>query len=144
MSFKTSRKIAAPPSDVFAAFEDPDRLAVWWGPAGFSNTFKTFEFKPGGNWSYLMHGPDEKDYPNESVIREIEPSSRIVIHHVSLPRYLLTVTLEPTDDGGTVVGWDQEFENPDVARGLKRIVEPANEQNLDRLTAEVSRLKSTK
>jgi uncharacterized protein YndB with AHSA1/START domain len=38
MTFQASRKIAAPPSSVFAAFEDSSRLAVWWGPAGFTNT----------------------------------------------------------------------------------------------------------
>ncbi len=137
MSFQTSREIAAPPSSVFAAFEDSARLQIWWGPAGFTNTFKTCEFKSGGKWSFVMHGPNGRDYPNESVFRDIEPSKRIVIQHVSKPRYLLTVTLDPTDNGGTFVRWDQEFENAKVASGIKHIVVPANEQNLDRLSAEV-------
>ena len=139
MTFRTSREIAAQPSSVFAAFENSARLEVWWGPAGFTNTFKTCEFKPGGKWSFVMYGPNGKDYPNESVFRDIEPSKRIVIHHVSQPRYLLTVTLEPTDSGGTLVRWEQEFENPKVASGVEHIVVPANEQNLDRLAAEVRR-----
>ena len=54
MTFQAARKIAAPPSSVFAAFEDSARVAVWWGPAGFTNTFKTYEFKPGGKWSFMM------------------------------------------------------------------------------------------
>lgn len=139
MSFRTSREIAAPPSSVFAAFENSARLAVWWGPAGFTNTFNTCEFKPGGKWSFLMHGPDGKNYPNESVFRDIEPSKRIVIHHVSPPRFLLTVTLEPADNGGTLVCWVQDFEDPKVASSVEHIVVPANEQNLDRLSAEVMR-----
>jgi uncharacterized protein YndB with AHSA1/START domain len=56
--------------------------AVWWGPAGFTNTFDTFEFKPGAKWSFSMHGPDGKSYPNENVVTEIEPPTRIIIHHV--------------------------------------------------------------
>ena len=60
-------------------------------------------------------------------------------HHVSQPRYLLTVTLEPTADSGTLVGWNQDFENPDVGRRMERILVPANEQLLDRLSAEVLR-----
>jgi uncharacterized protein YndB with AHSA1/START domain len=139
MSFQTSREIAAHPSSVFAAFEDSTRLEVWWGPAGFTNTFETCEFKPGGKWSFVMHGPNGKDYPNESVFRDIEPSKRIVIQHVSQPRYLLTVILEPTSSGGTLVRWEQEFESPKVASGIEHIVVPANEQNLDRLSAEVLR-----
>ncbi|MEX2116468.1 MAG: SRPBCC domain-containing protein [Bacteroidota bacterium] len=139
MTFRSSREIATNPASVFAAFEDSARLAVWWGPAGFTNTFRTCEFKPGGKWSFVMHGPDGKDYPNESVFRDVKPSEKIVIQHVSKPRYLLTVTLDPTDSGGTLVRWEQEFESPDVARGIQHIVAPANEQNLDRLSAEVLR-----
>ena len=139
MAFQATRKIAAPPSSVFAAFEDSARLAVWWGPAGFTNTFETYEFKPGGKWSFVMHGPDGKNFPNEIVVTEIEPPGRIVIDHVSQPRYLLTVTLEPTEDGGTRVGWNQEFENPEVGRRLEQILVPANEQVLDRLSEEVLR-----
>jgi uncharacterized protein YndB with AHSA1/START domain len=137
MTFQTTREIAASRSSVYAAFEDSARLAVWWGPSGFTNTFETCEFRPGGKWSYTMHGPDGRDYPNESVFRDIEPARRIVIHHVSKPRYLLTVELEPAEGDKTVVRWAQEFENPKVAKGLEHIVVPANEQNLDRLSAEV-------
>lgn len=139
MTFRTSREIAAPPSSVFAAFANSARLAAWWGPAGFTNTFAICEFTPGGQWSFVMHGPGGKNYPNESVFRDIEPSRTIVIQHVSKPRYLLTVALEPTAGGGTLVRWEQEFENPAVARGIEHIVVPANEQNLDRLSAEVLR-----
>ena len=139
MIFRTSREIAADPASVFAAFEDSARLATWWGPAGFTNTFAACEFEPGGQWSFVMHGPDGKDYPNESVFRDIEPAGRIVIQHVSPPRFLLTVVLEPTDNGGTLVRWEQEFENPKVAGGIEHIVVPANEQNLDQLSEEVLR-----
>jgi uncharacterized protein YndB with AHSA1/START domain len=143
MSFKTSREIAASPSSVFAAIENPDRLATWWGPADFSNTFHTCEFRPGGKWSYVMHGPTGKNYPNESVFREIEPNKRVVIQHVVQPHYVLTIVLEPTGNGGTIVHWDQEFENPKIAEGIAHIVVPANEENLDRLSAEVLRQAET-
>ena len=140
MTFRSSREIAAPPSKVFAAFEDPVRVALWWGPAGFSNAFETFEFAPDGKWSFVITGPDGKNYPNEIVVTDIEPDVRIGIHHVSPPRYLLTVTLEPSSDGGTLVTWNQEFENPDVGRRLERIVVPANEELLERLSSEVTRI----
>lgn len=117
-------------------------MARWWGPAGFTNTFHAREFKPGGRWSYVMQGPDGKEYRNESVFREIEPERRVVIHHVSLPRYVLTITLEATPRGSTLVRWEQDFENPKVAKGIEHIVVPANEENLDRLSAEVMRPRS--
>lgn len=139
MTFHASRTIAAPPSSVLAAFADRARLARWWGPSGFTNTFETFAFEPGGHWSLTMHGPDGKRYPSEIVVVQIEPPERLVLHHVSPPRYLLTVTLEPTADGGTLVGWHQEFENPDVGRRLEPVVTAANAQLLARLSSEVSR-----
>jgi uncharacterized protein YndB with AHSA1/START domain len=136
---KTTRKMAAAPASVFAAFEDSDRLAAWWGPAGFTNTFSRFEFKVGGKWELVMHGPDGKDYPNELIIREIDSPRKFVIYHISQPHYLLTVTFEPAADGGTLVGWNQDFENEVFARNMEKMLLPANEQLLDKLSAEALR-----
>jgi uncharacterized protein YndB with AHSA1/START domain len=137
MTFSTSREIPATIDQVFAAFNDPERLARWWGPAGFTNTFKVCELKPGGQWSYIMHGPNGKNFPNESVFEEIS-SRKIVIQHVSEPKYRLTLDLAPSA-AGTVVSWSQAFERSEVAKRIEHIVVPANEQNLDRLSAEVLR-----
>src|SRR5580698_8695194 len=81
----TERVFLAPSRKVFAAFEQPDQLAKWWGPKDFTNTFEQFEFKPGGRWVFVMHGPNGANYPNESVFREIQPDTRIVIEHVVKP-----------------------------------------------------------
>lgn len=128
----TERLLPADPRTVFAAFEQPDRLARWWGPSGFTNTFEQFEFTPGGRWVFVMHGPNGANYANESVFREIEPDSRIVIEHVVKPWYRLTVTLAPDGDQ-TRLSWVQEFESPEAAAKMRRLSETANEQNLDRL-----------
>ncbi|WP_420126227.1 SRPBCC domain-containing protein [Longimicrobium sp.] len=129
---RTERVLSADPRTVFAAFEQPDKLARWWGPSGFTNTFEHFEFKPGGRWVFVMHGPNSASYPNESVFREIEPHTRIVIEHVVKPWYRLTVTLAERG-GETHLAWVQEFESAEMAAKMRRISEPANEQNLDRL-----------
>ena len=137
-TFRTSRDIPASPEQVFAAFSDAQRLARWWGPAGFTNTFDVCEFEPGGRWSFVMHGPDGGNHPNESVFAEVEPQRKVVVQHESKPKYRLTITLHPSA-GGTTVSWDQTFEDADVASRIEHIVVPANEQNLDRLSAEVMR-----
>jgi uncharacterized protein YndB with AHSA1/START domain len=41
-----TRLIDAPRERVFAAFADAARLARWWGPKGFTNTFDEFELRP--------------------------------------------------------------------------------------------------
>jgi uncharacterized protein YndB with AHSA1/START domain len=137
-TFRTSRDIPASPEQVFAAFSDPERLARWWGPEGFTNTFDVCEFKSGGRWSFVMHGPDGGNYKNESVFAEVEPPSKVVVQHESEPRFRLSIELVPSVDG-TSVSWAQAFENADVASRIEHIVVPANEQNLDRLSAEVLR-----
>jgi uncharacterized protein YndB with AHSA1/START domain len=130
----TARAILAPAHRVFTAFERPELLARWWGPDGFTNTFEQFEFTPGGRWVFTMHGPNGANYANECVFREIERDARIVIEHVVPPWFRLTVTLTPFG-GETRLAWVQEFESPEMAEKLRSIVEPSNEQNLDRLQA---------
>jgi uncharacterized protein YndB with AHSA1/START domain len=137
-TFRTSRDIPASPDQVFAAMSDPQRLALWWGPAGFANTFNVCEFKPGGRWSLVMHGPDGKNYPNENILAEIEPPTKLVVQHASEPKYRLTITLAPSASG-TTVSWAQTFESADIARRIEHIVVPANEQNLERLSSEALR-----
>lgn len=136
-TFTSTRNLCAEPSAVFAAMKDPARLARWWGPDGFSNRFEVFEFQAGGKWVFQMIGPDGKIYPNESVFVNIEANRRVVIQHVCPPHFTLSITLEPLHDGGTIVHWEQVFADAAVAQAVRHIVAPANEQNLDRLSAEV-------
>jgi uncharacterized protein YndB with AHSA1/START domain len=131
-ALRTERVLKADPRTVFNAFAQADSLARWWGPAGFTNTFQQFEFKTGGRWVFVMHGPDKRDYPNESLFREIQPDAKIAIEHIVPPWFLLTVTLTPHGNH-THLRWVQEFESPEMADRLRAICEPSNEQNLDRL-----------
>jgi uncharacterized protein YndB with AHSA1/START domain len=141
ITFQTFRDIPASPDQIFAVFSDSQRLARWWGPAGFTNTFNVCEFKPGGRWSFIMHGPNGVNYPNESVFEEVEPARKVVVRHESKPEYRLVITLAPSAEG-TTVSWAQTFDDAETARRIEPIAVPANEQNLDRLVAEVSRLES--
>jgi uncharacterized protein YndB with AHSA1/START domain len=137
-TFRTSRDIPASPDAVFAAISDPARLARWWGPSGFTNTFSVCEFKPGGRWSFVMHGPDGTNYATENVFAEIERAAKVVVQHVGEPKYRLVITLTPSATGTTVL-WEQTFENDAIASRIEHIVVPANDQNLERLAAEVTR-----
>lgn len=127
--FKNQRKIASSSKEIFKAFEDPALLAKWWGPAGFTNTFNTFEFKPKGKWSFVMHGPDGKNHPNESIFQEIEEPNKVVIRHNCNPYFTLTVTIEDVE-GGAAINWFQDFDNEEVVRNIAHILIPANEQIL--------------
>ena len=130
--------IPAAPAAVFAAFAAPQRLARWWGPDGFRNTFALCDFRSGGAWRFTMHGPDGRDYPNESQFVEVLPNARVVIRHLNAPHFVLTVELR-AEGQGTRVQWTQVFDDPVVAQAVRPIVEPANEHNLQRLADEVAR-----
>lgn len=130
----TSRVIAAPRARVWNAFADPALLARWWGPAGFSSSFEVFELRPGGQWRFVMHGPDGTDHPNECRFTEVLELQRIVFEHRSEPRFEMTLTF--TDHGErTALGWRQRFATAEDCRRIAPIAMPANEQNLDRLAA---------
>ncbi len=133
----TDRLIHATPEKIFRAFAQPEHLAQWWGPRGFRNTFEEFDFRPGGHWKFVMHGPDGVDYDNHSVFREIDASSRVVLEHLTAPHFVLTVTL--TEEGEkTRVDWRGLFDTPEVRDKVATYAVAANEQNLDRLEAELA------
>ena len=125
-TFNHSRDIPATPAQVFAAISNPERLARWWGPNGFTNSFSEFDFKTGGKWSLVMHGPDGANYP------------KVVVEHPMQPVFRLTIELAPSSTG-TLVTWAQTFQSDDVARQIEHIVVPANDENLLRLQAEALR-----
>jgi uncharacterized protein YndB with AHSA1/START domain len=133
-TFRSQRVLPYPPTAIFEAFARPELLAKWWGPSGFTNTFEIFEFTPGGKWKFVMHGPDGGNYLNESVFRELDAPSKIVIEHNSAPHFVLTITLTAQQQG-TAITWNQAFDDRATVDRLRHIIEPANEQNLDRLDA---------
>ena len=76
-----TRVIDAPRELVFEAWTDPKHLAQWWGPNGFSTTTHSFDFRPGGVWRFVMHGPDGRDYQNRITWDEIARPERLTYHH---------------------------------------------------------------
>jgi uncharacterized protein YndB with AHSA1/START domain len=135
----TTRVFAAPRERVYRAFSNPDHLKLWWGPKGFTNTFREFDMRPGGRWRFVMHGPEGADHQNESVFTDVVRPERIVLQHVSAPRFQLTITL--ADQGGkTKLTWRMQFETAADCEKVKRVAIEANEQNLDRLEAQLARM----
>lgn len=76
-----SRVIDAPRERVFEAFTTVRHLSRWWGPTGFTTTTRSFEFRAGGVWDFVMHGPDGTDYQEWITWTEIVPLERIALLH---------------------------------------------------------------
>jgi uncharacterized protein YndB with AHSA1/START domain len=76
-----ARIIRAPRARVFEAFTEARHLSRWWGPEGFSTTTRAFEFRTGGVWDFVMHGPDGTAYQEWISWTEIAAPERIVLQH---------------------------------------------------------------
>ena len=135
----STRIINAPREKVYRAFANPQHLKNWWGPAGFTNTFYEFDLRAGGKWKFTMHGPDGANYENESEFVEIEENERIVFNHIVNPLFQMIITFEETE-GKTKFGFRMIFATEELCNQLKPICIPSNEQNFDRLEAELARM----
>ena len=87
-----TRLLNAPRELVWDVFTTPEHIKNWWGPNGFTNTIDKMDVKPGGEWEFVMHGPDGTDYKNKSIYKEIIRPERIVFEHVSGPKFIATIT----------------------------------------------------
>ena len=126
---------------VFKAWTDPVHLRNWWGPKGFTNTFKEFDLRPGGRWSFVMHGPEGGNYPNESIFTEIQEPTLISFDHISPPVFKIVATFEAITDSSTRVTFKMIFNTAEEKAKLMSIVPEKNEENFDRLEAELATMK---
>lgn len=139
MEIVSTRIFDAPRASVYGAFADPAELAQWWGPAGFTNTIKAFDLRPGGTWHLIMHGPDGATYDNEKHFVEVIPGERVVFdHHQPMHGFRMTITFSDAE-AGTELVWRMVFQPHDENEKLKGFITAANEQNFDRLAAHLAR-----
>ena len=135
----TARVVDAARERVFRAFADPHHLVRWWGPKGFTNTFHEFDLRPGGIWRFVMHGPDGASYQNKSVFVEVVHARA----HRPPARVGAPVSADDRarrQDGKTRITWRMLFESAAECERVKRFAVEANEQNLDRLEAELAKM----
>ncbi len=135
-----TREFDAPRDLVFSVFTDAKHLGRWWGPNGFTTTTSKFEFRNGGVWRFIMHGPDGRDYENRVTFDEIVAPERIVYRHggggdVEPVQFATTITFEDIGANRTRLTWHGKF--PTAAERTRVITEyGAAEglvQTLDRL-----------
>ena len=127
----STRLLNAPRELVFKVWSDPEHLKDWWGPKGFMITFHEFDFREGGHWRFIMHGPDGKNYKNHSVFVEIVEPERIVFRHFA-PNFLATVTF--ADQGAkTLMTWRGVFETVEAIEQVKGFAVNGHEESVDRL-----------
>jgi uncharacterized protein YndB with AHSA1/START domain len=131
------RTVSFPKNIVFRAWSEPDHLKNWWGPNGFTNTFNIFEFKKGGKWSFVMHGPDKGNYHNECEFTKIEAPSVIAWKRHSKPLFQVEALFEELDHNKTKVIFKMIFDTEKECNKLKPFVIDKNEENFDKMEQEL-------
>ena len=94
---RISRLLNAPRELVFEVWTNPQHIQHWWGPNGFTNTISQMDVKAGGEWNFIMHGPDGRNYDNKIIFIEIIKPELIRYKHVSFPYFNVTVTFLEQD-----------------------------------------------
>lgn len=133
----STRIIAAPQQLVYRAWTEPEHLSKWWGPAGFTNTFHQFDCTVGGRWSFVMHGPEKGNYVNECEFTHVVSPQLLAWKRYSKPLFRVVVTFEAINTGETKIVFRQIFDTANECMKVKKFAVDKNEENFDRLEAEL-------
>lgn len=128
------RTLNAPIDLVWEAWSNPEHIAKWWGPTGFSNTINIMDMQPGGKWNLVMHGPDGTDYINESIFKEVVYHKRIVYEHTSWPHIIATIDFEDLGEK-TGLTWHMLFDSREefIEVAKKHKAKQGQKENVDKL-----------
>jgi len=125
---------------LFKAWSDPNHLKNWWGPSCFTNTFNEFDFRVGGQWSFIMHGPDKGNYHNECEFIKIEQPALIAWKRFTKPIFQIVALFEEVDANKTKLIFKMLFASAEECNKIKRFVVDKNEENFDRLEIELTKM----
>ena len=72
-----TRILPARPTLVFKFFTDPNQLATWWGPEGFSTPNLQFDPRVGDNFRIEMQPPDSDVFHLTGEFRAVDPLTHL-------------------------------------------------------------------
>jgi uncharacterized protein YndB with AHSA1/START domain len=77
LTLEVVRALPVAPARVFAAFGNPDELAKWWGPEGFSVVSLDFDPRVGETYRIEMQPPEGDPFYLGGEFREVDPPGRL-------------------------------------------------------------------
>lgn len=139
----TTRLIDAPRELVWKVLTTPEHLKHFWGPDGFTNSFKSYDLRVGGEARFTMHGPDGTDYPNRFVFLNIDAPHLLRYDHDNGGEghfdHKFIGEVELTDEGGKTRIELRIIEKSMASRdAIPEFALEGGLQNLDRLAAYVA------
>jgi uncharacterized protein YndB with AHSA1/START domain len=77
LTLHLQRVLPAPRPVVFRAHAEPDELAKWWGPKGFTAPSIEYDLRVRGRYRIAMQPPDGERFYLAGEFREVDPPSRL-------------------------------------------------------------------
>jgi len=136
----TNRRFSYSVQKIWRMWSELSLIEQWWGPDGFTTTTLRFEFRVDGRWTFVMHGPDGKDYPNDVQFKVIDPCRYLRYLHLSNPRFDSYVEFKEIGENETELIFTQEFESTEQRNAVAVYAEPANAQIMKKLALAASML----
>lgn len=103
--YVVTRDFDSPRETVFRAWIDPEQLALWWGPEGYTTPVCEIDPRPGGKMRITMRSPEGDEYPAEGEYHEVIEPERIVWQDYFVDEdpmvTVVTVTLDELPDNRT-------------------------------------------
>lgn len=145
---KLIRIFDAPVDVVWDAWTDPEQVAKWWGPRGFSITTHGKDLRVGGSWKYTMHGPDGVAYENTTKYLEVHNGKKLVYDHggndEQKPLFRVTVLFSDMK-GKTKMDMTMTLPTPEAAEQTRHFIKKAGgDSTWDRLAEHLEKQSSGK
>jgi uncharacterized protein YndB with AHSA1/START domain len=142
-----TRVFDAPRSLVFKLWTEPEHMAQWWGPKGFTNPVCELDARPGGAIRIHMRAPDGTLHPMSGTFREVVAPERLVFTAVAedleghpLLEALTTVTFAAHGGKTTVTVHAKAVGIAPIAAQMLDGMQAGWTQSLERLAALLARL----
>ena len=118
---------------LFDAFADPEKLAQWWGPEGFTNRISAFDLRPGGSWRVTMIADNGAAFDNRWTFEDVVAGKSLTMTHHE-PVHVFTLEMRFAGERrGARLSWRMLFDRTDENEAMEKFLHAANEQNFDRL-----------
>jgi uncharacterized protein YndB with AHSA1/START domain len=91
----------APRDMVFQVYTNPELIPQWWGPKRLTTRVEKMEIRPGGQWRFIQHDSDGKEYAFHGIYHEVTRPERVIstFEFEGIPSHVLleTVTFKEKD-----------------------------------------------
>ena len=141
LALHLDRVLPAPRELVFRMNAEPDLLAQWWGPKGFTAPSVELDVRVGGRYRIEMQPPDGDRFVLSGEFREVDHDSRLAYTFRWEPpdpddRETVVVVSLQDRGGSTALAVDQE---PFATEARRALHEQGWNESLDRLEELISR-----